>query len=89
MLVVAMVDSVYGSPCRMAERAAPDSPSGCSIRVYPTGASAKGTGTGRPKIDVEVSTPETSVRTRGRKRHCRKAATFARTVSSSSAAPST
>ena len=31
--VVAMVDSVYGSPCRAAERAAPISPSGCSIRV--------------------------------------------------------
>ena len=33
MPVAAIVDSVYGSPCRVAERAAPDSPSGCSMRV--------------------------------------------------------
>src|SRR5580704_4713301 len=44
MVVVAMVDSVYGSPRRCAARAAAISPPGCIIRVYPVGARASGSG---------------------------------------------
>jgi len=44
MVVVAVVDSVYGRPCRCAARAAAISPAGCTIRVYPVGARASGSG---------------------------------------------
>ena len=50
--VAAIVDSVYGSPCRIAERAAPISPSGCIIRVYPAGPSTSGTGSWVPSTGV-------------------------------------
>ena len=87
--MAAIVDSVYGSPCRNAERAAPISPSGCIIRVYPAGLSSSGTGTGLSSTADEVSADATSASTRGRNRHCRKAATLRPAASSSSAAPST
>ena len=87
--VVAIVDNVYGSPWRKAERAAPISPSGCSIRVYPVGASTIGTGSVEPSTGADVSVDSTPASTRGRNRQERKAATFAATEISSSAAPST
>ena len=87
--VAAIVDSVYGSPCRSAARAAPISPSGCIIRVYPAGPSSSGTGSGEPSTGVVVSSVPTPASARGRNRHARNAASFARTAISSSAAPST
>src|ERR1035441_4059328 len=59
MVVVAIVDSVYASPCRCADRAAPISPAGCIIRVYPVGASTSGSGCTRSSTRAVVSTPVT------------------------------
>jgi hypothetical protein len=80
---------VYGSPRRAAARAPPISPSGCSIRVYPVGPSTIGTGSVAEKTGADVSDEATPASTRGRNRQERKAATFAATAISSSAAPST
>ena len=80
---------MYGSPCRAADRAPPISPSGCSIRVYPVGPSTIGTGSVEEKTKPDVSADATPASTRGRNRQERKAATFAATAISSSAAPST
>ena len=87
--VVAIVDSVYGSPCRAADRADPISPSGCIIRVYPVGASTIGAGKVEPNTGADVSARSTPASTRGRNRQQRKAAMFEATEISSSAAPST
>ena len=89
MLVVDIVDSVYGSPCRSAARAAPASPSGCIIRVYPVGASTSGSGRSRSSSRTEVSTEVTCAIARGWKRCRRNARRLARIDTSSSAAPST
>ena len=80
---------MYGSPRRAAARAPPISPSGCSIRVYPVGPSTIGTGSVEEKTGADVSAEATPASTRGRNRQERKAATFAATAISSSAAPST
>jgi hypothetical protein len=84
-----MVDSVYGTPCRSADLAAPISPSGCSIRVYPAGPSSRGTGSVAPRTAADVSAAATPASTRGRNRQDRNAATFAAIPISSSAPPST
>ena len=89
MVVVAVVDSVYGRPCRCAARAAAISPAGCTIRVYPVGARASGSGTTEPRNAAEVSACDTFTSVRGRNCHRRNALAFARTDSSSSAPPST
>ena len=88
--VVAIVDSVYGSPCRSADRAAPISPSGCIIRVYPVGPEQQRHRQRRRRGPAaDVSAAPTPASTRGRNRQDRNAATFAATAISSSAAPST
>ena len=89
MVVVAIVDSVYGSPCRCAARAAAISPAGCIIRVYPVGARASGSGTTEPRNAAEVSACDTFTSVRGWNLYRWKARTFARSDSSSSAPPST
>ncbi len=89
IVVVAIVDSPYGSPCRSAARAAPISPAGCIIRVYPVGASASGSGRSRSSNRAEVSTVVISGSARGWKRQRRNARTLAASDSSSSAPPST
>ena len=89
MVVVAMVDRVYGSPCFCAARAAAISPAGCIIRVYPVGARASGRGVTEPRNAVEVSGSDTSTRVRGWNPNCRNALVFARSDTSSSAPPST
>ena len=60
-----MVDRAYGMPMRAATRATAASPSVCIIRVNPVGPKANGAAAGEPRIVVEVSTSETSWRTRG------------------------
>ena len=89
MVVVATVDSVYGSPCCCAARAAPISPAGCIIRVYPVGARASGSGTEEPRNSVEVSAADTLTSVRGWNRYRWKARTLDRSDSSSSDPPST
>ena len=84
-----MVDSVYGSPCFCAARAAAISPAGCIIRVYPVGARASGSGVTEPRNAVEVSGSDTFTSARGWNRYCRNALVFARSDTSSSAPPST
>ena len=89
MVVVAMVDSVYGRPCRCAARAAAISPSGCIIRVYPVGARASGSGATEPRNAADMSGSDTFTSVRGWNRHRRNARVLARMDSSSSAPPST
>ena len=89
IVVVAIVDSAYGSPCRCAARAAAISPAGCIIRVYPVGASASGSGRSRSSSRAEVSTVTISGSARGWNRQRRNARTLAASDTSSSEPPST
>ena len=84
-----MVDSVYGSPCRCAARAAAISPAGCIIRVYPVGARTSGSGVTEPRNAAVVSASDTFTSVRGWNRYCRNALVLARSDTSSSAPPST
>ena len=89
IVVVAIVDSAYGSPYRCAARAAAISPPGCIIRVYPVGASASGSGRSRSSSRAEVSTVVISGSARGWNRQRRNARRLPSIDSSSSAPPST
>ena len=89
IVVVAIVDSAYGSPYRCAARAAAISPPGCIIRVYPVGASASGSGRSRSSSRAEVSTVVISGSARGWNRQRRNARRLPAIDSSSSAPPST
>src|SRR6266576_1422050 len=77
IVVVAIVDNAYGSPCRCAARPAAISPPGCNIRVYPVGASASGSGRSRSSSRAEVSTVVISGSARGWNRQRRNAAMLA------------
>ena len=57
------------------------SPSGCAIACRPAGDTERGNEILRPNDVVDVSTPETSTRTRGRSRYLEKALEFSWIVS--------
>ena len=76
-------------PIRPATRATAGSPSWCISRVNPVGAKTRGSGAGRPRIVVEVSTSDTSWRTLGTNSIRANASRERRRLVSVSAAPST
>ena len=73
----------------LVDRAAPISPAGCIIRVYPVGASTNGSGSFRSRTCADVSTPVTAASALGWNRHRRNARTLPASDTSSSAPPST
>ena len=88
MVVVPIVDSVYGIPACSATATTARSPAVFIIRVKPVGAKANGSVDRRPSISRLVSTTETSRSTVGWNSTRAKAALARFSDSSPSAAPS-
>lgn len=84
-----MVDRVYGTPARWAERATATSPEWCIIRVNPVGENTYGRSIRVPSIVVDVSTLDTSCSTEGWNVRSRSTRRARRIETSDSADPST
>jgi len=88
MVVVPIVDRVWGTPISCATDATARSPSVCIIRVNPVGANANGSAARLPRMSRLVSIVDTSCNTDGWNSTRANASRARRSDCSPSAAPS-